>query len=127
MTGKERVLNALDRKPVDRLPAHDGLWNETAKRWVDEGHLREEEDHADHFGWDFRLCGGLAGVADLDFEPEVIEETEETILTLDGNGAKLMRHKLFSTTPEHVDFAVKDRMGWEESIKPHLVDRKSVV
>jgi len=48
-------------------------------------------------------------VANLDFEPITIEETEETILQLDGNGAKLRRHKLHDSTPEHVDFTVKDR------------------
>ena len=37
-------------------------------------------------------------MADPDFVPEVIEETEETILTIDGNGAILRRHKLHDST-----------------------------
>jgi len=39
---------------------------------------------------------------------------------LDGNGATLRRHKKHDTTPEHIDFVVKDRQGWEETVKPHL-------
>jgi uroporphyrinogen decarboxylase len=66
-------------------------------------------------------------VADLDFEPVVVEETDETILTRDGNGALLRRHKLHASTPEHVDFNVKDRSGWLEQVKPHLTpDRRRI-
>ena len=51
----------------------------------------------------------------------MLEETEETKLTLDGNGAKLRRHKLHDSTPEHVDFTVTERGGWQEHARPHLV------
>jgi len=34
----------------------------------------------------------------------------------------LRRHKLHDSTPEHVDFTVKDRATWEEHAKPFLVD-----
>ncbi|MHC4503277.1 MAG: uroporphyrinogen decarboxylase family protein, partial [Planctomycetota bacterium] len=85
-------------------------------------------DVAEHFGQDIRTGGWLNSVVDLDFEEVVVEETEETILKLDGNGAKLRRHKLHETTPEHVDFTVKDRAGWEEHAKPHLMqfDRRRI-
>ena len=122
MTARERVLNAIDRQPVDRLPASESFWGDTSKRWIEEGHLREGEDLIAHFDLDLRRAGGISNVADLDFEPVVLEETEETILRLDGNGAKLRRHKLHASTPEHVDFTVKERRGWEEHIKPHLLD-----
>ena len=36
-------------------------------------------------------------------------------------------HKLHDSTPEHVDFLVKDRAGWEEHIKPKLTpDRRRI-
>jgi uroporphyrinogen decarboxylase len=59
-------------------------------------------------------------VGDLNFEKEIIEEDEDTILEKDGNGAFLRRHKKHDATPEHVDFSVKDRSAWEEMIKPSL-------
>ncbi len=34
----------------------------------------------------------------------------------------LRRHKLHDTTPEHVDFTVKDRASWEQYIKPFLLE-----
>ena len=128
MTGYERMKNALDHKPVDRLPTHESIWGGTVKRYRDEGHIGEDEDVAEHFGFSLRAAGWISGCADLDFEPVVLEETEETVLRLDGNGAKLRTHKLHASTPEHVDFTVKDRAKWEELIKPHLVglDRRRI-
>jgi len=128
MTARERVHSALERRPVDRLPVTEGFWAETLTRWRTEGHLGPDEDPIDHFDLDMRRAGGLNCIADLDFEPIVLEETAETILRLDGNGASLRRHKLYSTTPEHVDFTVKERGAWEKAIKPHLlaIDRRRI-
>ncbi|NQT91398.1 MAG: hypothetical protein HQ559_01455 [Lentisphaerae bacterium] len=128
MTNKERFLAALNREPVDLLPCGDSLWGETKKKYVEEGRMEEGENDVVHFDMAWRGGGWLNGVADLDFEPVTIEETDETILKLDGNGAQLRTWKERSGTPEHVDFTVKDRTGWEEKIKPHLleVDRRRI-
>ena len=122
MTGVERVLNAINRQPVDRLPVAETFWGETRTRWAAEGNVDAEVDAVSHFDHDIRKAGAINSVGDFDFEPVVLEETDETILRLDGNGAKLRRHKLHASTPEHVDFTVKERRGWEEHIKPHLVE-----
>lgn len=128
MTHKERFLNALDMKPVDLLACGDGLWADTARKYIAEGKLKEDEDHCTHFDMSWRSGGWLNGVADLDFEEQTIEETDETILTLNGNGAQLRRWKSKSGTPEHVDFNVKERSAWEKQIKPFLVavDRRRI-
>ncbi len=121
MTSFERVTAALDRKPVDHVPVAVSPWGEALERWRTEGHLTEDEDVRERFGQDLRGAGWLNSIADLDFEEEVIEESDETVLKLDGNGAKLRRHKLKSTTPEHVDFTVKDRTKWDEVYREKLV------
>ncbi len=128
MTSIERMSSALARKPVDQIPIAIGPWAATVERWRKEGHLQQDEDAAEHFGQDLRTGGWLKSVADLDFEPVTVEETDETILTRDGNGALLRRHKLHDTTPEHVDFLVKDRATWEKHAKPLLtgVDRRRI-
>jgi len=122
MTSIERMTNALALKPVDHVPAAVTPWPDTISRWKAEGHLREDEDAAEHFGQDLRMAGKIDCVVDPDFEPVTIEETDETILQLDGNGATLRRHKLHASTPEHVDFTVKDRATWLEHAKPRLLD-----
>ena len=128
MTHKERVLRALNREPVEVLPCGDGLWGETSRRYVQEGHLKEGEDHARHFDMSWRSAGWLNSCADLDFVPVVIEETDETILKLDGNGAQLRYWKNRSGTPEHVAFSVMDREGWEQKTRSHLIkfDRRRI-
>jgi len=128
MTSIERMIATLDHKPVDQTPVAVSPWGATVERWKKEGHIQEGEDIQEHFGQDLRTGGWLNTVADLDFVPQTLEETEETILQIDGNGAMLRRHKLHDSTPEHVDFTVKDRAGWEEKIKPRLteVDRRRI-
>lgn len=127
LTGIERIGNILRRKPVDRIGLFEHFWGDTLKKWRGSGHISESEDLATHFGFDMATCWAFNLMADLDFVPEIIEETEETVLTRDGNGALLRRHKLHNATPEHVDFAVKERQAWEEKIKPLLKpDRRRI-
>ena len=84
---------------------------------------------SDHFGLDVRRTGYeitpvlwtiVNLVADLDAGEQIIEETETTKLVRNGNGAILRWGKDRGSAPEHVDFLVKDRKGWEEHIRPHL-------
>jgi len=127
LTSHERIINILQRKPIDRIGLFEHFWSDTQKAWTDQGFLQEGELMEDHFGFDLQLFWAFNLVADLDFQPVVVEETEDTILQRDGNGALLRRHKWHDATPEHVDFLVKDRNGWEEHIKPHLVpDRRRI-
>ncbi|AEE96997.1 uroporphyrinogen decarboxylase family protein [Mahella australiensis] len=127
MTGVERMASILKRRPVDRIGLYEHFWGDTQKKWTEEGHLKNGENLADHFGFDMDECWPFNMTADLDFIPEVVEETEETVSMRDGNGALLRHHKLHDTTPEHIDFMVKDRQGWEEHIKPLLKpDRRRI-
>ncbi len=128
MTSYERVVNTLDRKPVDQCPVVVGPWEEAKKRWLAEKHYSEDQDVRELFGMDLRWVGNFNMAADLDFVPETVEETEDTISMRDGNGALLRKHKGKSGTPEHVDFRVTDRQGWEESIKPFFatVDKRRI-
>ena len=122
LTSIERITNILKRQPVDRIGVFEHFWGDTQRAWTDQGFIQPTENLEDHFGYDLQLLWPFNLVADLDFGLQVVEETEETYLGRDGNGALLRRHKLHDTTPEHVDFLVKDRRGWEEHIKPRLLE-----
>ncbi len=122
MTGKERIRNILNHKPVDRIGLFEHFWGDTQKAWAAQGHIQPDEDLADHFGFDMSLCWNFNMVADLDYENEVVEETDDTILMRDGNGALLRRHKLHNATPEHVGFNVTDRDSWNTIARPHLLE-----
>jgi len=120
MTGYERTRNMLKREPIDRIPVYEHFWSDTHRIWTEKGYIPEDMPFADFFSFDMDEISAFAFTADLNYKPQVIEETDETVLTRDGNGALLRRHKLHDTTPEHVDFAVKERDGWEKLIKPLL-------
>lgn len=120
MTGKERTIQILKHQKTDRIGLYEHYWNDTHKAWHEAGYLKENESFEDHFGYDMQESWAFNLTADLDFKTQVVAETEDTITYLDGNGAVLKRHKHHDTTPEHIDFLVKEREDWEERIKPLL-------
>ncbi len=122
MNGKERITRILNHDPVDRIGLFEHMWGDTEKDWRAQGHLKDHEIVDDHFNFDMQIFWTFNMKAYLDFVDEIIEETDETILKKDGNGAYLRTHKLHNATPEHVDFTVKDRADWEEYIRPHLLE-----
>ena len=119
MTGKERITKILHREPVDRIGLYEHFWSDTHKEWAEGGFVKPEESFADHFGFDMDESWCFNLMADLNFERKTVREDADTITYLDGNGAILRRHKHHDTTPEHVDFTVQDREGWEK-LKPLL-------
>ena len=87
--GRHRILEALARRPSDRLPMLDlSFWPETIERWHGEG-FPKDTDPVDYFGLDRVAC-----INDL-FEPSfglperVVEETAEYRITVDRYGKTL--------------------------------------
>lgn len=120
MTGKERTRRLLQGKPVDHIGLFEHFWGDTHREWTKRGWVKETDQFADLFQFDMDESWPFNLAADLDFEPEIIAETQDTVTIKDGNGAILRRHKFHDTTPEHVDFTVKEREDWEKWIKPKL-------
>jgi uroporphyrinogen decarboxylase len=120
LTGRERIARILKHEPVDRIGLYEHFWGDTRKKWTEDGFINEEDDLIQHFDLDIRQNGPLNMVIDLDFERQLLEETEDTELYLDGNGAKLRWHKKHASTPEHVGFTITCRRDWEEIAKPKL-------
>lgn len=128
MTGKDCIAAALERRPTDRLPVYEHFWGDTEGEWKKAGLLGEEEILRNRYHLDMRHAGWLNTVADLDFEPQILEQTEDWEIILDGNGARLKRHRKHNATPEHIGFTVDEAEPWEETVKPHLqeVDRRRI-
>lgn len=127
LTSRERTARILKREPVDRVGLFEHFWGDTRRAWIERGDIAEDTNLNDHFGFDMVLQGAVNLTAQLDFTPVIVEEDEETRLVRDANGALMRHHKLHASTPEHVDFAVKGREGWEEHIVPHLTyDRRRI-
>lgn len=134
MTSRERVLRILKRQPVDRVGLFEVFWKETAEQWSAQGYFERPDTISDHFGLDLRRAGGEIApmswklvdlVADVDAGIQVVEESETTQLLRDGNGALLRQFKGFSGGLEHVGFLVTDRAGWQEHIRPRILDERT--
>ena len=127
LTGIERISRILKHEPVDRIGLYEHFWGDTRDKWTADGYIEEEEDLVQHFDFDIRQAGAFKMVIDPDFERELIEETEDTELFLDGNGAKLRWHKKHASTPEHVGLTITNKRQWEELAKPKLkADRSRI-
>jgi len=126
MTSRERIRRIIMRRPVDRIGVHESFWSDTQRAWAALGHVKEDEPLADHFGLDIRMAGWPNLVADLDAGQQIVEETAETKLVRNGNGALLRWWKHKSGTPEHVDFLVHDRETWDRHVRAMLVDRSTL-
>jgi uroporphyrinogen decarboxylase len=124
LTSRERISRILRKQPVDRIGVYEHFWGDTRAAWIEHGDIEEGTDLIDHFGLDIRQNGPFKMIADIDFEPETLEETDETRLVLDGNGARLRWHKKHASTPEHIGFDVTSRDRWEAWAKPLLVPER---
>ncbi len=122
LTSRERMMRTIRREPVDRIPVYESFWGDTRDKWAADGCVKKDENLHRHFNHDITMGGWLNMTGNLDFEEVILEETEETKLVKNGNGASLRYHKQHAATPEHVDFTVKDRATWEEHVRPHLVN-----
>ena len=133
LTSKERFDRILKHQPVDRIGLFEVFWRETVRGGRRRIFARPEMV-SDHFGLDVRRTGGeitpgdyrtVNLMANIDVGDQVVEETKSAKLIRDGNGALLRWIKNGSGAPEHVDFAVKDRQGWEEHIRPYVLDERT--
>ena len=115
MTSRERYLRALNHQEADRIPITDSPWGETIARWKKEG-LPENADLAEYFEWD--RTAGYGGDWTLRLPGEIIEETDQYIISRSGNGAITKNFKsganVHHSTTQWLGFTITDRKSWEE-------------
>ncbi len=112
MTSRERILGAVLRRPIDRIPMHDSPWPSTIARWRQEG-LPQDVSVDQFFGFDT----WIAMTADLSprYPVQVLEETEDYIIRTSpwGETSRTWKHR--ASVPEFLDFVIKDRDSWAEA------------
>lgn len=128
MNDRERFLNVMNYKPVDRnvFGAGMGAWPETVQRWVTEGYdpAKEPLFQLDHWEW-----VGHWFFPNPPFEHKVIEETDTTILYVNHEGIVLRERKdqPWSSMPQFVKFPVASReefrQFYKERMQPDLAAR----
>lgn len=124
MMSKEKISAILAGDRSVGMGVCEHFWPETIEKWTKEGRLKDGEDVEKHFDFDiFRVWSGGDTTADP-YNPEtIIEETQETKLFKNGNGALLKLWKNRSGVPEHVDFEIKNYADWKEKIRAAVLDK----
>ena len=136
MTNRERALNILHFKPVDRLPAvHFGYWSELLYEWAEQGKIpkriaeqQRDANAADEeldkmLGWDFNWnCGvGTANGLRPRFEHKVLEELADGSQRIINGDGIIERVKPGKTSiPSEDDYTLKDREAFETLYRPKM-------
>ncbi len=136
MNNRQRIMAALNYQPYDRLPIlHFGYWGETLQKWVDEGHLKQEEVN----GWgdgnpvDALLNTKLGFDGDYysafhpntglipTFETKIVSEfADGTKHIMNYYGVVELHSPGAGSIPAEIDHSFKGRKEWEELYLPKL-------
>ncbi len=125
MTPKERFVNTLQFKAVDRVPNLEiGLWGQTRERWIREGAPADLDGcflaGNKYFNLDGCLATGINPSGPLpQFEHRILSETPEYLYFIDSFGRTRQGLKVdgkyTSICMDHyIDFAVKNRASFGE-------------
>ena len=137
MTTRERCMNILHYKNVDRMPAvHFGYWKEVLAEWAEQGHISKELAESARrdgsvgqreldkiIGWD---CNWFTTVAPKN---GLVPAFEQKILDVlpDGSQRVLSPHGVIEkikpeivSIPSEDDYLLKDRDAFERLFKPKM-------
>jgi len=136
MNNRERTMALLNYKPYDRMPVvHFGYWHETLQKWVQEGHLKEEEIQkywdgspadvalAAKVGFDFGWGPFVHASCGLNppFKTEVLEtQPDGTQLVRNWAGAIQIHKPGAGSIHAEVGYTLKDRASWEKEFKHRM-------
>ena len=135
MNFRECVAAIMAYEKYDRMPVvHFGYWGETLQKWVDEGHLKQEEIEGwgdgnaidqhlcQKIGWDFDWACHFNPDVFLSpwFERKILEVMPDgSQKVLNHEGVVLLEKPGVASIPPEIDHTLKTRADWEE----HYVHR----
>jgi len=98
---------------ADRIPIIDTPWGATIERWHREG-MPEDVSYVDYFGLDRFVSLNLTDNSPR-YPVEVINETETDITYTTEWGVTARQWKHAASTPEFLDFTIKDPDSWRKA------------
>ncbi len=136
MNNRERAMNILHYKAVNRMPAvHFGYWNELLWEWAEQGKISKDlagrwydGGEADReldalIGWDFnwqRMAGSANGLRP-GFEYKVLEILPDGSRRVQSYTGIIERVKPgLESIPSEDDYLLKDREAFETLYRPKL-------
>ena len=117
MNSRERVIGAIERKKIDRVPIWESFWETTTEHWVEQG-FPKDADIKEYF----RLDGMNSTYIDWSFQypAKVVEETDEYVISVSSDNVKTKTMKNSASMLELSEYSIVTRDDWEEN-KTRLV------
>ncbi len=112
MQSHERFSRMYAHRDADRVPIIDSPWGATIERWQREG-MPKDVGYADFFGLD--KVAGIGVDNSPRYEAKVLEETDAYCVRTTAWGATLKNWTHAASTPEFMDFTIKDRDTWAKA------------
>ena len=140
MTNRERFMNLLLYKPIDRLPAvHFGYWDDLLFEWAEQGKIskelavgnlfgKEQKEEAkilnEMLGWDFGFCDQhYSAKRHLfpPFESKILETLPDGSQRVQNENGLIERIVPGVTSiPAEDDYQLKDREAFETLYRPKM-------
>lgn len=125
MTSRERVIAAIERRPLDRVPRFDAFWEDTLIRWQEEGlvlpearciEVGGEQKAVDtpanaFFGFDI---APLYLDVSMRFPTGLVADDGEKITVADRCGYTAQKFKGRASSMHFISHMVEDEDDWEE-------------
>lgn len=123
MTTRERMKRIFEHREADRIPIIDVPWPSALERWQREG-MPSNTNFTEYFNLD-KVAHIFADNSPL-YEERTLEETEEYKIFTTNWGTTLKNWKHVTSTPEFLDFRIKDLNEWIKAKKRMTPDKNRI-
>ncbi len=122
MTSREIIRILIrDKACPERTGVFEEFWQDTQMEWESQG-LPPGADLIDYFHHDFRpIEGSLFNTDPFLDELETVEEGGETLIRVNGWGARMRVWRDRPGVPEHISFDMTDETVWREKYREPLM------
>ncbi len=135
MTSRERVIGAIKRTPIDRIPKYDIFWEDTLEKYINAGLILPETKKIVINGQDKVINKPIDEYFNFDivqlymdismrFETCIVDETEDKITISDRCGYTAQKFKGRASSMHFVDHKIKNKEDWEK-YKHRLIFNKN--
>lgn len=125
MTGRERVIAAIERKPMDRIPRYDAFWEDALERWFGEGLQLPEPRTIQVDGETKQISSPVNEYFDFDIAPLYLDASMRfptglvaddgvKITVADRCGYTAQKFKGRASSMHFISHMVEDEEDWEK-------------
>ncbi len=123
MSTYDRMRRMYEHKEADRIPVNDIPWFDTIKRWQNEG-MPAGMDFTEYFDID-RIIKIVPDVSPR-LKPQILEETDDYRIYTSSWGRTTKAFKNKTSTPQFLDFMIKDQDKWNKVKERVIPDRNRI-